>query len=87
MNATKSNYIALCEIAYNLTGNVYWLHKPQFDGQMKANFLTEFHSVKREVKLLIQNGAVYTYPLINFSTGEPKPYIGNSLNLFKRKHK
>ena len=82
MKATKNNYAILCEIAYNLTGNVYWLHKPQFDAQSGENFFTEFHSVKRQIKLLIKNGAIYQYPMYNLSTKEAKSYVGNSVNIF-----
>lgn len=79
MKRTKDNYRKLCETMYNFTGLVYWLHKLEFDGQMKENFFVCFSDVKKQVLECVNSGMLLQYPLI--CDGREKPYIYNSLDL------
>lgn len=85
MKATKQNYRLLCETMYNFTGMVYWLHKLEFDRQMKENFFVCFADVKKQVFEKVNSGCTLQFPLI--VNGNEKPYIYNSLNLGTNKKK
>ena len=79
IKATAINYRKILQAMYEGTGNVYWLHKTEFDGQMKANFFTEFHNVKGELITFVNSGGVFKFPLINMGTKKPIPFVYNSI--------
>jgi len=77
LKATKENYRKILRAMYESTGNIYWLHKTEFDGQMKENFFVEFHNVKNELINFVNNGGIFKYNLLN--KGLPIPFIYNSI--------
>lgn len=79
MKATKPNYIKICRAMYEATENIYWLHKPEFDAQMKENFFICFWQVFSELKTFVYSGGVFKHQLI--CNGSPVPFAYNSLSI------
>ena len=55
---TIKNFNTLCQIAYDLTDNIYFIHKLEFYYQSNAlcgynSFFTEFWQLRSEVKNII----------------------------------
>lgn len=77
LKATKENYRKILRAMYEATGNIYWLHKTEFDGQMKENFFTSFYEAKKELTNFVKNGGVFKYNLL--CKGLKVPFIYNSI--------